>query len=271
MVLIERLKAAILEWLRTDPPDFGHLLCDFDRIQYEIRPCDVLLIEGHSRASHIIQNLTQSPWSHAALYMGRLRDLANPVLRDRAREFYSGPDDQHLVIESNLGQGTVIESLEKYKMSHIRICRPKGISRKDAQQVISFAIGRLGTEYNVRHIIDLCRLLLPWSIIPRRWRSSIFEKNKGAPTREICSSMLAEAFESVHFPILPVIKEHADKGLQFYRRNSRLFTPRDFDYSPFFEIIKYPIIELSEHSAYRHLPWNEENPEEKPDKIMKAS
>jgi hypothetical protein len=27
-------------------------------------------------------------------------------------------------------------------------------------------------------------------------------------------------------------------------RNPKLFVPADFDYSPFFEIVKYPIIEL---------------------------
>ena len=43
-----------------------------------------------------------------------------------------------------------------------------------------------------------------------------------------------------------------------YQRNFRLYTPSDFDYSPYFEIIKYPIFELSEQSMYRDLPWSEE-------------
>jgi len=73
--------------------------------------------------------------------------------------------------------------------------------------------------------------------------------------------MLAEAFASVRFPILPLITEHKEKGLQLHQRNPSLFTPQDFDYSPYFEIIKYPIFELSEHMIYKNLPWSEEVPD----------
>jgi len=70
--------------------------------------------------------------------------------------------------------------------------------------------------------------------------------------------MLAEAFASVRFPVLPIIKADKEKGVQFYHRNPRLYTPSDFDYSPYFEIIKYPYFELGESTIYRDLPWNEE-------------
>ncbi len=70
--------------------------------------------------------------------------------------------------------------------------------------------------------------------------------------------MLAEAFGSVQFPILPVIKASRRGEIEFYHRNPRLFTPSDFDYSPYFEIIKYPFFELAEHVPYRKLPWRDE-------------
>jgi len=35
-------------------------------------------------------------------------------------------------------------------------------------------------------------------------------------------------------------------------------TPKDFDYSPYFEIIKHPYLGLDDVAAYRALPWNEE-------------
>ena len=37
-----------------------------------------------------------------------------------------------------------------------------------------------------------------------------------------------------------------------------LYTPSDFDYSPYFEIVKYPYLGLEELSIYRKLPWDKE-------------
>ena len=45
--------------------------------------------------------------------------------------------------------------------------------------------------------------------------------------------------------------------IAFYEGNPRLFTPKDFDYSPYFEIVKYPLIEIGRESVYRQLPWGD--------------
>lgn len=253
--LLEKLNQIITDWLMREKPASDLPLSDFERIRYELRPCDVLLIEGRSRISNIIKLITQSAWSHGALYIGRIHDIDNPVLRERLQQFYKGSPEDQLIIESLLGHGTVVSPLTNYSNDHIRICRPKGLSRHDAQKVIGFVIGRLGTQYGIRHLFDLARFLLPWSFMPRRWRSSLFEFHAGAPTHEICSSMIADAFSSVNFPILPLIRKSGE-GYELYRRNTRLYTPSDFDYSPFFEIIKYPIFELEAPPAYQNLPWN---------------
>ncbi|GAB4223099.1 MAG: hypothetical protein Tsb005_17060 [Gammaproteobacteria bacterium] len=254
--LIDKIKTSFINWLMHDANPSSYPMCDFERIKYELRPCDVLLIEGRSRVSEVIKTITQSVWSHAALYIGRIHEIENPILRERVQEFYNGSPQDQLIIESLLGRGTIISPLTNYQDDHIRICRPKGIARQDAQHVIGFAIGRLGRRYAVRHILDLARFLFPWSFLPRRWRSSLFRHNAGTPTHEICSSMIAEAFGSVQFPILPLVKIHSKNGIQLYRRNPLLCTPSDFDYSPYFEIIKYPIFELSDRALYRELPWN---------------
>ncbi|MCW5590066.1 MAG: hypothetical protein KIT27_10470 [Legionellales bacterium] len=257
--LFDKIVKKLIAWLMKDEPPSRFPLSDFDRLRHEIRPCDVLLFEGRSRVSEVIKLITQSPWSHAALYIGRLHDIENPILRDRIKEFYPHEDNEQLIIESVLGKGTLVSPLSRYHRDHIRICRPKGISHHDGQQVIGHAIGRLGMDYDVRQIVDLARFLFPWSVIPRRWRSSLFTHNPNAPLRQICSTSLAEAFDSVKFPILPLIKEHAETGIELIPRNPRLFTPKDFDYSPFFEIIKYPIFDMSLSGAlYRNLPWNRE-------------
>src|SRR3970040_3110932 len=41
-----------------------------DLLLATLHPGDVLLVEGHSRVSTAIKYLTQSTWSHAALYVG---------------------------------------------------------------------------------------------------------------------------------------------------------------------------------------------------------
>jgi len=156
-----------------------------------------------------------------------------------------------------LGSGTSVNILSHYKNDHIRICRPLGLTHDDAQRVINFAIERLGRTYSLRHIFDLARFMVPWSLLPRRWRSSLFSHHALKPTEEICSSMLAEAFASVKFPIVPIVKYDKKKGLELIQRNPRLYTPSDFDYSPYFAIIKYPIFSVAGHAPYRNLPWKE--------------
>ena len=245
----------VVGWLIAEHQAASPPLCDFERVRYEVRPCDVLLVEGRSRVAEIIRTVTQSPWSHSALYIGRIHDIDDQELRDKLYSFYQGNPDEQLVIEAWLGQGTVVNPLSKYRGDSLRICRPSGLSRQDAQQVLKVALHHLGFEYDLRQLLDLARFLFPYSVIPRRWRSSLFEHNAGTPTRSVCSSMIAAAFETVRYPVLPVL-EHCDDGtLRMMPRNSRLFTPRDFDYSPYFDIIKCPHHEFGRNAPYRNLPW----------------
>ena len=43
---------------------------DPDALRATLRPGDVLLVEGNNHISGVIKYLTQSTWSHAALYVG---------------------------------------------------------------------------------------------------------------------------------------------------------------------------------------------------------
>ena len=156
-----------------------------------------------------------------------------------------------------MGQGTVISPISHYKNDHVRICRPNGISRQDITKVIAYCVNQLGTDYDIRQIFDLARFLFPWHLWPRRWRSSLFKHNAGRPTRESCATLLAEAFTSVKFPILPVVKVLKDNQHQLIQRNPRLFSPSDFDFSPYFDIIKYPMIDTSLRMDYHKLHWDE--------------
>lgn len=255
--LASRLGNGIIRWILKESTQPSTPLCDFRRIASELRPGDVLLVEGRSRVSEVIKVVTQSPWTHAALYIGRLNEIQDPKIRTLVEAHHRGEPEDRLLLEALLGEGTVINSLDKYRRDHLRICRPTGLSPEDAQRVIAYSARRLGSDYDVRHLLDLARFLFPWGILPRRWRSSLFQHNAGTPTRTVCSCLLAEAFNSVDFPILPFIDRGDDGSIRFFKRNPRLFAPRDFDYSPYFAIIKYPFLGLEDLGIYRRLPWHQ--------------
>jgi hypothetical protein len=250
----DKLWQVIVRWLSGEPASRDIPCSDYDRLRYEIRFCDVLLVEGRSRVSSIIQSLTLSPWTHAALYIGQLHSIDDPKLRELIYRHYPAQPDEQLIIEALLGQGTIVAPLSKYRNDQVRICRPASISRKDAQAVVAYAAGKLGLEYDVRQLLDLARFFFPYRMFPRRWRSSLFGASRTAKT--VCSTMLAEAFSNIRYPVRPILKRTDDGKIKIYNRNMRLYTPNDFDYSPYFEIIKYPIFGIESPETYKNLPWD---------------
>jgi hypothetical protein len=248
----------IIDWLSKEVALPISLQCDFNRLCCELQAGDVLLVEGHSRISSVIKTITQSTWTHSALFIGHVSDIQDPVLQQWVRNTYHGNLDEPLLLEALFGHGTILVPVSKYRRHHVRICRPTGLQPEDRQRVVAHAINHLGTDYDTRHLLDLARFFLPWSILPRRLGSSLFDNNAAIPTRTICSSLIASAFNSVDFPIIPPIKHHGDGSVRFFKRNPRLFSPRDFDKSPYFEIKKYPYMGNDDLGGYRHLPWCEE-------------
>jgi hypothetical protein len=255
--LKDRIWERFVKWLSYESPNFQSPLTNFERLRYELRSGDVLLVEGRSNVSEIIKTVTQSMWTHSLFYLGRLHDIDDPVLRDHIQKFRHCNPDEQLIIEAILGKGIIVTSIDDYEGEHLRICRPRGITRADSQSVIKHAINHLGTDYNVRQIMDLARFMVPYWFLPRRWRSTLFEHNAGRPTKTVCSTMMAEAFASVRFPIVPVIHQDKRGELSLIRRNAKLITPRDFDHSPYFDVIKYPILDFDELGIYRKLPWDQ--------------
>ena len=236
-----KLLGAFIHWLNQEVEPIKKIsLSDFNKLKHKICPCDVLLIEGRNRISQMIKLITQTSWSHAALYIGCLCNIEDTKMQKKVDEFYLGDPNDQLVIESLLGEGTLISPLTKYTEEHIRICRPKAITHEDKQKVINYTIAHLGIEYDFRQIFDLGRFLLPWPLLPRKWHSTLFNYKPENSVKESCSTLLAEAFQSVDFPIMPRTVQDG-KTIKLEKENPRLFTPKDFDYSPYFEIIKYPM------------------------------
>ena len=264
--MLSRLKNqiwdTIVSWLIAIPEANQNMsaINNQEKLLSELKPADVILFEGRTRVGDIIKLITLSPWIHSALYIGRLDQIEDPLLAKRIRKFYDGAENEQLVIESLLGYGTVVRPMNDYLHDNLRVCRPTYLEKKDRQKVVCFAAEHLGLAYDVRQLLDLARFLFPYGILPRHWRSTLFQHNAGKPTHVVCSGMIARCFQSVHYPILPIVVTKDHKKKKIYKRNFRLFVPADFDYSPYFDIVKYPELHVSSTRAHQYLPWEYEVP-----------
>src|SRR6202521_772147 len=120
---------------------------DPDALRALLQPCDVLLVEGNNHIAGVIKYLTQSTWSHAALYVGPIGERTTL-------------DGEPLVlVEANIGEGVVGAPLSKYLRHHTRICRPIGLAPDDCHRVCAYAAERIGFDYDVKKYIYLLRYL----------------------------------------------------------------------------------------------------------------
>ena len=194
---------------------------------------DVLLVEGHTRFSSAIKYLTQSTWSHSAVFVGDYLPRHEGNL-------------SHCLIESDATQGVRSIGVEAFKDLNVRICRPIGLTEAERKQLAEYAVSRIGDQYDLSHVFDLVRYLLPTPPVTQRFRRRMLALGSGDPTRAICSSLVAQAFESIRYPILPIIEEnsvssetcHGCVEEVLHVRHYSLYTPRDFDVSPYFQVIK---------------------------------
>ena len=220
------------------------------RLASVLLPGDVVLVEGNSRISTAIKYLTQSTWSHAALYVGlaplRTGGVAEPCF-----------------IEADISDGVRCVGLSEFAELHVRICRPIGLTEADCAAVIGFARARIGDRYDLRNVADLARYLLPTPPVPRRWRRRLLTLGSGDPTRAICSSLVAQAFHAAGYPILPLVREFSADAPDcpacvheiLQARHYSFFVPRDFDVSPYFEVVKPG---LPPGFDYRAIEWASE-------------
>src|SRR5581483_11068878 len=80
---LERPAAGYEPFTPTDP----------DALRATLEPGDVLLVEGNTHIAGVIKYLTQSTWSHAALYVGPIGDRTEP------------DGEPHVLIDANIGEG----------------------------------------------------------------------------------------------------------------------------------------------------------------------
>lgn len=250
---------------------------DVDALRRHIRKGDVLLVEGDTRIAAVIKYLTQSSWSHSVLYVGdELIRHPGPVRERALAEF--GDHAQHLLVEA-LPEGVVAAPLNKYVDMNLRVCRPFHLRPEHLQIILDDAIAAIGWRYDLLNVLDLARYFLPVSLVPARFRRDVLHFGSKLPTEVICSSLLGRLFEKVGYPIMPIEgmdplvgsapasqsrigwfrrllgQESPEEFTGLFRmRHPTLLTPRDFDLSPYFEIVKFNVL-VEGHFDYQKIHW----------------
>jgi len=271
-------RQAFTEWMvgvLTRPRRVYHRYVENDlvRLNRHVRKADVILIDGDQRVSQAIKTLTTSSWSHNCVYIGdEILRRDHPLKREVEERF--GREARHLVIEALVDRGVILSPLSKYANFNIRICRAHRLRPEDAQIVLDDLISKIGLKYDIKNFTDLARYLLPFHMIPARFREDALHLGSGLATETICSSMTAAAFAKVGFPILPVYRPDRPKTTAerlkaallgrrsrraytgiFHARHPTLVVPRDFDLSPYFEIVKFNVI-ADGNFDYRRMRWD---------------
>lgn len=211
-----------------------------------LRPGDVLLVDGRQRVSTAIKYLTQSTWSHAALCVS-------------AYDPSTGSLPQF--VEADVVDGVRQVSLALFTDKHTRICRPFGLGEEQIAELVAYARAHIGDAYDLANVIDLARYLWPTPPVPVAWRRRMIALGSGEPTKAICSTLIARAFQSIRYPILPQVTREISQDADcedclreiLHIRHHSLFTPLDFDVSPYFAVIK-PSLEAG--FDHRRLIWS---------------
>jgi hypothetical protein len=254
---------------------------DLEALRAVLRPGDVLLVEGSQRISEVIKYLTQSSWSHAALYVGDAIVKRGGALARDSREGF-GDEADFLLVEATVEKGVTPAPLSKYVDHNLRICRPVRLRPGDLNTVLDTVIAEIGVPYNVDHIIDLLRYFFPVALLGP-WRRGVLGSADKRTKDVICSSQIAMAFERVRYPVQPTVA-HVDhpraKGLRmpgwlllgrrrtkrslletgvFTPADPRFITPRDFDLSPYFRVVK-PVADDRSDFDYKKIHWATSEP-----------
>lgn len=265
VTLKEWLKQAVARRLNREAAAYEvKVPNNLERLYRHIRKGDVVLVEGMLRISQLIKYTTQSQWSHCALYIGDELLRRGGRLRDEALA-KSGELADRLLVEALTDEGVVASPLAKYRWHNIRVCRPFKIDPADLDHVIDSVIRDLGKQYDSRNFLDLTLMLLsPVKFGPLKTRTIQTCLGNCTDHQVICSGMIAQAFQRVRYPILPVVDvgdppdekllEATPYSYPLTMRHYSQILPRDFDLSPNFQVIKFNVIEEGQFD-YKHLPW----------------
>jgi Permuted papain-like amidase enzyme, YaeF/YiiX, C92 family len=191
-------------------------IADPQSLAATLRPGDVLLTQGNTRMAALVRRITGSPWSHVSMYVGPLE---------------GGPDPR-CIVEADIAAGVRAIPLSELDGLHVRVLRPAPLHDADRRRLADWVVSRIGDQYDVA---------LAWALARRLLRLSSTLRLPPAPsavmqgaTRFICSSLLAQAFLLVGYPIVPGQLGVRAAGTA----DHRYVTPRDFASAALFEVVR---------------------------------
>jgi hypothetical protein len=245
MFLHDALTQGLVRYLTAELPTYQRRVPnDMARMRAELRPGDVVLVEGKSRISRIIMTLTQSSWSHAGMYIGDALLRWGGPHAEAALELF-GPEAAHLVLESDMAEGVRVRPVAWYADHNLRVCRPQGLGAEELERVVAEMLRHLGLRYDRRNIFDLGRYLTPFQLLPIRWRRRPLYLGSSSSREVICSALIAKAFYLVGFPVQPILgTAPGAAGRTLIARHPSYIMPRDFDLSANFEVLKLHLAQV---------------------------
>jgi hypothetical protein len=101
---------------------------------------------------------------------------------------------------------------------------PTDLSERDRLHLVEFACSRIGEQYDLKNIVVLARYLIPMTPVPSKWRRRMLASGSGDPTRAICSTLIAQCFQSIRYPILPIVEQLPGRKLVVRIACARSFT-----------------------------------------------
>lgn len=144
-----------------------------------LRPGDVLLSDGKTRAAALVRRMTRSRWAHVSMYVGPLGE---------------GPDPR-CVVEADIAAGVRAVPLSEFAGEQVRVLRATLLKEEERRRVAQWVVGRIGDDYD---------LALAWSLLLRLLPLSLpfgLRRLPGGTRRFICSSLLAQAFMLVGYQV----------------------------------------------------------------------
>src|SRR6266850_1395876 len=191
-------------------------ITDPESLSSVLRNGDVLLTEGNTRAAALIKRITRSTWSHVSMYVGPLEE---------------GPDPR-CIVEADIAQGVRSIRLSELEGLNVRVLRPIGLSDALRSRLAEWVVSRIGGEYDLQHAWMLARSFL--RMPPKAAIAPAPNGIADSASRFICTSLLANAFALVGYPILPIHTAAAAVSTA----DHRYVIPGDFEKAPVFEIVK---------------------------------
>ena len=192
-------------------------------LQSLMQPGDVILVAGKTRFASLVCRLTQSTWSHVAIYVGPGHHA----------------DPTYCVVEADVEAGVRFITLAELIDHDIQVVRASRLPQSSRQELIDYLLARVGLPYDLNHVIELARLVLFAPSPLGRWLSPKTMR-RADPTRAICSTLVAHALftAGVSVGAAPIVAARLQHAAREHESDLRAaldyLVPGDFERLPEF-------------------------------------